>query len=340
MAAPDNGTTRAPGPVLGIDVGGTKVAVAEIDGGRVRAALERPTDVSSAPALLAGVEAAAKEIVEETGRPAAIGVGVPSQIEFATGRVVQSSNIPLEGVALREELEGRLGAPVLVDNDANCAALAEAHAAPEEPVARNLVMLTLGTGVGGGVVIDGRIFRGSSGLGAELGHMVIDPHGPECPGRCPNRGCLEAFCSGTALEREATDLGRRQPDSALGRGVVERGRASGRDAVAAAREGDAAAVDLLELLGTRLGVGVASLVNVFEPQRIVIGGGLSAAGDLFMEAAGREAAARALPALFERVSLSLARAGPAAGVIGAGLLAAQELAPVDTAAQEATEGGT
>nr|MBA2567026.1 ROK family protein [Thermoleophilaceae bacterium] len=223
MPAHDTGTTPAPGPVLGIDVGGTKVAVAEIDGGQVRRALERPTDTTDAAALLAGVEAAAKEIVEETGRPAAIGVGVPSQIEFATGRVVQSSNIPLEGVALREELEGRLGAPVLVDNDANCAALAEAHAAPEEPVARNLVTLTLGTGVGGGVVIDGRIFRGSSGLGAELGHMVIDPHGPECPGRCPNRGCLEAFCSGTALEREATDLGRRQPDSALGRAVVERG---------------------------------------------------------------------------------------------------------------------
>jgi len=336
MAAPDNGTTRAPGPVLGIDVGGTKVAVAEIDGGRVRAALERPTDVSSAPALLAGVEAAAKEIVEETGRPAAIGVGVPSQIEFATGRVVQSSNIPLEGVALRDELGRRLGAPVIVDNDANCAALAEAHAAPEEPVTRNLVMLTLGTGVGGGVVIDGRIFRGSSGLGAELGHMVIDADGPECPGKCPNRGCLEAFCSGTALGRDATDLGREQPGTALGQMVAERGKASGRDAVEAARKGDAPAVALLELLGTRLGIGVASIVNAFEPQRIVIGGGLSAAGDLFMEAVRREAVARALPALFERVSLSLAGAGPAAGVIGAGLLAAQELPHVDTAAQKAT----
>ena len=340
MPAHETGTTTAPGPVLGIDVGGTKVAVAEIDGGRVRAELERPTDTSSASALLDGVEAAAKEVAEEAGRPAAIGVGVPSQVDFATGTVVQSSNIPLAGVALRDELERRLEAPVVVDNDANCAALAEAHAAPEEPVALNLVMLTLGTGVGGGVVIDGRIFRGSSGLGAELGHMVIDQHGPECPGRCPNRGCLEAFCSGTALGRAATDLGREQPGSALGLVVADRGKASARDAAAAAREGNAQGVALLDSLGTRLGIGVASLVNVFEPQRIVIGGGLSAAGDLFIEAARREAAARALPALFERVSLSLARAGPAAGVIGAGLLAANELARGGTAGREATEEGT
>ena len=340
MHAQGTGTTPAPGPVLGIDVGGTKIAVGEIDGGGVRRALERPTDTSGTGALLAGVEAAAEEFLGQGGRPAAIGVGVPSQVDFATGTVVESSNIPLAGVALRDELAGRLGAPIVVDNDANCAALAEAQAAPEQPVARHLVMLTLGTGVGGGVVIDGRIFRGSSGLGAELGHMVIDQHGPECPGRCPNRGCLEAFCSGTALGREATDLGHEQPDTALGRVVAERGRASGRDAVAAAREGDAAALALLESLGTRLGVGIASLVNAFEPQRIVVGGGLSAAGDLFMEAAEHEAAARALPALFERVSLSLARAGPAAGVIGAGLLAAQELARGDTAGREAIEGGT
>ncbi len=325
--------------MLGIDVGGTKVAAAEVDGARLRATLERPTDLSSGDALLAGIEAAATELAAEAGKPAAIGIGIPSQIDFESGRVIASNNIPLEGVAMRDELADRLGVPVVVDNDANCAALGEAAAAPEEPVARNLVMLTLGTGVGGGVVIDGRIFRGASGLGGELGHVVIDADGPECPGRCPNRGCLEAFCSGTALAREAEAVGRELPESALGRIVAVGGVPSGRDAVAAARAGDAPAGALLERLGTRLGVGIASLVNAFEPQRIVIGGGLSAAGDLFMEAARREAAARALPALFERVSLSLARAGPLAGVIGAGLMAAQEAARRDTAAPRATEGG-
>src|SRR5439155_13038590 len=183
---------------------------------------------------------------------------VPSQVDFATGRVLASVNIPLEGVALRQDLEARLGVPVYVDNDANCAALAEAQITDGGP-ARYLVMLTLGTGVGGGLVIDGRIFRGATGLGAELGHVVIDADGPECPGNCPNRGCLEALCSGTALERDAS--------AQAGR------RVSGREVVEAARNGDAEALGLLERLGTNLGVGIAGLVNAFEPEHVVIGGG-------------------------------------------------------------------
>ena len=327
------------GPVIGVDVGGTKVAVGHVVGSEVRSGAERPTDISTPDALLDGVEGALAEVAEKAGRPAAIGVGVPSQVEFASGHVIASSNVPLEGIPLREELARRFGAPVWVDNDANCAALAEAHAPADGPVA-NLVMLTLGTGVGGGIVVEGRIFRGASGLGAELGHVVIEAEGPECPGRCPSRGCLEAFCSGTALARDATELGAARPSSRLGRAVAERGAATSHDAVEAARAGDRDALELLERLGTRLGIGLAGIVNSFEPEQIVIGGGLSRAGDLFLEAARAEAAARALPAIFERVSISLARAGAAAGVIGAGLLAAQELPPGDTAGTEATEGGT
>ena len=131
---------------------------------------------------------------------------MPSQIEYATGTVETSVNIPLTGVPLREELGRRFGVPVFVDNDANCAALAEAHILGED----NLVMLTLGTGVGGGVVIGGMTFRGAHGLGAELGHMTLNPDGPPCPGNCPNRGCIEAYCSGQALERDATELATRQ----------------------------------------------------------------------------------------------------------------------------------
>lgn len=332
-------TPPVAGPVVGIDVGGTKVAVAEVAGGEARHGVERPTDLSSAEGLLAGIEGAMREIAAEIGPPAAVGVGVPSQIEAGSGTVLSSVNIPLEGVPLREELGRRLGAPVYVDNDANCAALAEAQWAPERP-ARHLVMLTLGTGVGGGVVSDGRIFRGASGLGAELGHIVIDENGPECPGRCPSRGCLEAYCSGTALEREATAVGRDWPETMLGRAVAERGVATGRDAVEAARGGDRHALRLFEQLGTRLGVGIAGIVNAFEPEEVVIGGGLSAAGDLFLDAARREAGDRALRRISERVSISLARAGPAAGVIGAGMLAAQELERGHTARHAASEGGT
>jgi glucokinase len=301
-------------------------------------AVERPTDLSSSESLLDGIEAAAAEVIARAGPAGAAGVGVPSQIHFATGQVVSSVNIPLAGVELREELGKRLGIPVFVDNDANCAALAEAQVTPGG-AARHLVMYTLGTGVGGGVVIDGRIFRGSSGLGAELGHVVIDEEGPECPGNCPSRGCLEAFCSGTALERDAAELGRARPDTRLGRLVADGATVRGRDVVEAARGGDGEACELLERLGTRLGVGITGVVNTFEPEHVVIGGGLSLAGDLFIDAARAEAGARGLPAIFERVSISLARRGPGAGVIGAGLLAAQELASGGhTAASEAIEG--
>jgi glucokinase len=306
-------------PVVGVDVGGTKIAAAVVAGSEARGVVEHPTDTSSGDAVIAGIEAAVREVSEV---PAAVGVGMPSQIDFASGTVVSSVNIPLQGVPLREELSRRLGAPVFVDNDANCAALAEATIVG----ARNLVMLTLGTGVGGGIVIDGAIFRGASGLGAELGHVTIHGEGPPCPGNCPNRGCIEAFCSGTAVERDATELGQDKPDSRLGRAFAEHGRVSGRELVTAAREGDRDAVMLTERFGRNLGIAIAAIINAFEPQLLVIGGGVSREADLFLETARNEAESRALPKLFERVEIGLARGGANAGVIGAGLLGAQELA--------------
>jgi glucokinase len=321
-----------------VDVGGTKVAAAAIDGTAASDAVEHPTAIDSAEALLDGIEAAIHEVAARTGEPHAVGVGLPSQIDYRTGTVQSSVNIPLEGVNVRDELSGRLGGvPVYVDNDANVAALAEAHLV-DGGATRELVMLTLGTGVGGGIVIDGRIFRGASGLGAELGHMVIEQDGPQCPGKCPNRGCLEAFCSGTALAAEGTELGRAAADSALGRVVAANGRASGRDVMDAAHAGDPEACRLMERFGRRLGVGIASLVNIFEPEYFVIGGGASRGADLFLGSAVEEARTRALPALFERVTISTARAGADAGFIGAGLLAAQELRDTPEGTATATGG--
>src|SRR4051794_5782758 len=298
--------------VLGIDVGGTKVEVASVVDGRALDPQQAPTPLSDSAALIDGIEALAREVIERDGEPEAIGVGVPSQIDFATGTVIASVNIPLEGVPLREELESRFGVPVFVDNDANCAALSESHLIES----RNLVMLTLGTGVGGGVVIDGQIFRGATGRGAELGHMVVDANGRKCPGRtCPNVGCIEAYCSGTAVEH------------ASGR--------KGRAGVAAARPGDEAGLGPLRDLGRWLGVGLASFVNIFEPSNIVIGGGLGAsASALFLDTAVEEARSRALPAGFDALEFSLARAGSDAGVIGAGLLA-----QIEHTAVEATSPG-
>ncbi len=313
---------RRQGVVIGVDVGGTKVAAAAVDGVEISSRVEHPTDRTDVGELLQGIAAAIREVSELAGAPAAVGVGLPSQIDFASGTVVASSNIPLEGVSVGKDLAAIFGCPVYVDNDANCAALAEARVAG----VHHLVMLTLGTGVGGGVIIDDRIFRGATGLGAELGHVVIQENGPECPGTCPNHGCLEALCSGTALEREATAFASSHPDSALGRVLAQEGRLAGRDIVQKAEDGDAGSLLLFRDLAGHLGVGMAGVINTFEPELLAIGGGLSRAGGLFMEAAEREARARALPALSERVAISLARAGADAGVIGAGALAADELA--------------
>ena len=294
---------------VGVDVGGTKIAAASIEQGHARHAVEYPTPLESTAALLACIEKAVKEVAATAGPPEAVGVGVPSQVEWSTGTVLASVNIPLADIPLREELGRRLEASVYVDNDASCAALAEADAID----ARELVMLTLGTGVGGGIVTGGRIFRGAHGLGGELGHIVVEAEGPECPGGgCPSRGCLESLCSGTALARAA--------------GM------KGRDVVEAARSGDADAQAHLDRLGRYLGIGISNVVNAFQPEIVVIGGGLSAASDLFFETAVAEAGSRALPVLWERAIVQVAQAGNTAGVIGAGLLALQEHSrAVDTA---------
>jgi glucokinase len=291
--------------VLGIDVGGTKVEIVSVVDGRALEPVTVPTDLTSTAGLLDGIEALLREVIERDGEPVAVGVGVPSQIDFATGTVVASVNIPLEGVPLRDELERRFAVPVFVDNDANCAALMESSLIDNGP-ARVLVMLTLGTGVGGGVIIDGQIFRGATGLGAELGHMVIEADGLPCPGlTCNNRGCIEAYCSGRALEL------------ASGRG--------GREVVAAARAGDASAQAYLDDIGRWLGVGISNFVNIFEPEHIVIGGGFGAnVSDLFLDVAIAEARARALPAGFERLKVSIAKGGPDTGALGAAMLAQKE----------------
>src|SRR5687768_9961926 len=279
--------------------------------------VEHPTVIDSTEALLDGLEAAVREVIRHAGQPTAIGVGVPSQIEYATGTVETSVNIPLTGVPLRAELGRRFGLPVVVDNDANCAALAEAHILGED----NLVMLTLGTGVGGGVVIGGRTFRGAHGLGAELGHVTLNPDGPPCPGACPNRGCIEAYCSGQALERDATELARDKPNSHLAACLGEDGKVSGHDLVSAAERSDPDALIIFDNFARMLGIAMASYVNVFEPDQLAIGGGVSRASHLYFERAVQEAASRALPALWRRVTIALAKGGADAGAIGAAVLA-------------------
>ena len=329
MPAVEADAAPPPPSVIGVDVGGTKVSVAALRGGQLTGPALSPTDRSSGEALIDQIVDQVQAMRGGAGEVAGVGVGVPSVVEFATGRARSSVNVPLRDIPLRQVLHDRLGLPAFVDNDATCAALAEAHDERGELDVRNLVMFTLGTGVGGGIVIAGRIYRGSTGGAGELGHTLVGasfgPNGPEV-GEFPQPGSLERLASGRALDELARRAAAEHPDSALARHASDGRAVAGPDAVAAAREGDPYAVRAITELGWRLGVGVANAINTFDPDVVAIGGGVSAAGELLLEAARETARRLVLPGVGTSTEIRLARSGPEAGVRGAALLARQELA--------------
>ena len=253
----------------------------------------------------------------------AVGLGIPCTIDRERGLAISAVNLPIADVPIRDLMSERLGLPVEVDNDGNVAALAE-HRWGAARGARNAVLLTIGTGIGGGLIIDGEIYRGSSGAGAELGHMVVEADGPRCQGNCPNRGCIEAVASGTALGREAREAAERHPDSALGRVLAARERVDGRAATTAALAGDETAREIVAMIGRRIGVALSSLANVFEPDVIVVGGGVMAAGELLLEPAREELRVRALPPM-NQTDVVAAELGAEAGMIGAATMALETL---------------
>jgi glucokinase len=257
------------------------------------------------------------------GAVRAVGFGIPALLDFAAGVAVSSVHLPLDDLPFRDLMAERLGLPVFVDNDANLAALAEQRYGAARG-ARNAVLLTLGTGIGSGIVIDGRLMRGSTGAGAEIGHMTIDHHGPPCQGTCPGRGCLEVMASGTAMGRDGTDAGRREPESALGRAVAQRGAVTGEEVTALAVAGDPVAGSVMAAIGRNLGAGIASIVNIFEPEVVVIGGGAAAAGDLLLDPAREVVAQRALRPGRDTVRIVPAVLGEEAGMLGAAVFAFAE----------------
>jgi glucokinase len=289
-----------------------------------------PTDCSSSQAL---IDQLAELITQERGDDEldAVGLGVPSTVEFETGRVIASVNIPLTDVPLRHVLAERLEVPVFVDNDATVAALAEAHDEQLRLVARNLVILTVGTGLGGGLILNGRIYRGATGAAGELGHQVVgidlsDLNPVPAPNdKFPRIGSLEYVASGHALDRLAAETATKYPDSALGRLATSGHPVLGPDAVKAAQDGDPDAVRLIEVWAERVGIGVANAINTFDPEEVVIGGGAAQVGEMLLEPAKRVAAGYILTGVGTRTTVRLARHGLAAGVLGAALLAVYEL---------------
>jgi glucokinase len=292
----------APQRVIGVDLGGTKIATGSVDAdGGLHERHEVPTSVESQEALLDGIVAAVEHVGGEDVR--AVGLGVPSVIDPDTGKALGSVNIPLRDVALRDVLQERLGLPVFVGNDGNVAALAEWKLGAGRD-ADDLVMLTLGTGVGGGVVLDSSLFHGI----AELGHVVVVADGPPCQGNCAGRGHLEVLASGNAADRAAERL--------WGEG------ATAELLVGRAEEGDAEAIEALAGMGHLLGAAIGSFVNTFAPELVIIGGGFGLAAYEFLVPTATEIARREI-VVPDALELRIVKAelGSDAGLVGAGLLA-------------------
>jgi glucokinase len=307
---------------IGVDMGGTKLLAGVVDGGlSVHRRVQRSVSGLDQSALLdVAVDAVQQARDGAGGEVEAVGFGIPCLIDQRTGRAVVAVNLPLADIPFADVMAERLGLPVFVDNDANTAALAE-HRAGAARGCSDVVMLTIGTGIGGGLILGGVPYRGWVGAGAELGHMVIDMDGPRCQGNCPNHGCVEALASGTALAREASRIARERRDSALARAVADGRDLAGPLVTELAHDGDHAAIEAIELIGTRLGVAIASLVNIFNPEVVVLGGGVIAAGELLLDPARAEMRRRALPPSRDEVRIVAARFGVEAGMIGGAALA-------------------
>jgi glucokinase len=309
-----------------VDLGGTKVAIAKLRGRQLSRSEIESTDLSGSEPLIGQLESIVNAHRDDDLD--GVGIGVPSIVEFESGRVVSSVNVPLKDVPLRNVLTERLGVPVFVDNDATVAALAEAHDEQMRICVRDLVMLTIGTGVGAGIVIDGRIYRGASGGAGELGHTIVGldlAGGVPAPGGFPQPGSLEFVASGHALDSLSREAASLYPESALGHLAADRRLVLGADAVEAAREGDPSACQIIDIWGQRVGIGVANAINTFDPEEVVIGGGAARAGDLLLEPAMRAARGYVVPGLGTHTTIRLARHGVRSGVLGAALLAAHEL---------------
>ena len=287
--------------VIGLDLGGTKILAGVVDReGHVEQRREHATPTASQEELLAGLDEAVEELL--TDGIAALGFGLPSPVDQRSGRALQAVNIPLKDIDFRARMKERFGLRVGIENDANAAAYAEFQFGAARDV-ESMIMLTLGTGCGGGAVIDGKLFRGW----AEFGHIVIEYDGLPCQGTCTGRGHLEPYVTGTA----ATKLAQAEFGPAV----------DAHRLVRLADEGEARAVEILAGIGRRLGAGIGSLVNIFHPELVVIGGGFAAAGDFVLDPAREIFRREALAQAGYRIPIVRAELGTAAGLIGAGLVA-------------------
>jgi glucokinase len=311
--------------VIGVDLGGSKLLGGVIDEHlEVHARVLREVHGLKQAKIVETAVEAVSELRESVPDVDAVGFGIPCLIDQSTGVAVIAVNLDIENFRFRDAMEERLGLPVFMDNDGNVTTLVEQRFGAAKG-ASDVVGLTIGTGIGGGLVLNGRLYRGHWGAGAELGHMVVDEDGPRCQGNCPNRGCLESVASGTAIGREGRVAAEDEPDSELGKALAADQEITGALVTTLALGGDEVSRMVLGHIGRLLGVGLSNLSNIFNPEVIVVGGGAMHAGDLLLEPAREELRARGLPPNRDQIQVVAAKFGPEAGMLGAAVMALDEL---------------
>ena len=306
--------------VIGIDVGGTTTKGALVDmRGAVLGRVEYPTDRSAATKTILDTVDALVAAAEQAGTPAeAIGVGAAGFVDHSSGDITFSPNLVYGDPHVRAAVRARVSVEVVVDNDANAAVWGERRFGTARGC-DHVAMLVIGTGVGSGFVVDGVLLRGWSGAGAEFGHVVVDPGGPPCP--CGLRGCLEQLASGGAMGRMGRAAAEEDPDSVMIQLAGSAAEIKGEHVAAAALRDDEAAKRVLRRAGKALAVGMSNVVNVFDPQLIVLGGGAVDAGEPYLGVARDELAKMTSAQRRRPVRVDVTTLGDDAGILGAAALA-------------------
>jgi glucokinase len=312
--------------VIGVDLGGTKLIAGAVDRQlQVRHRVRRDVAGRDLPGLLETVADAVAEVRDAVdGEAEAVGFGIPCLIDNDSGLAASSVHLPINGIAFADVMAERIGLPAFADNDANLALLAE-HRGGAARGERNVVMLTLGIGIGGAILIAGELYRGSQGAAGEFGHMIVWADGPACGPGCPSHGCLESVASGTALARAALVAAKAKPASRLGEALASGREITGPLVTELGYDGDAEALAVLAGLGEWLGIGLVNIVNVLNPDAIVVGGGVIAAGELILASARRVLAQRGLAMPATHVEVRAAHFGAEAGMLGAALFAHEQI---------------
>lgn len=308
---------------IGVDLGGTGIKIGLVDEkGSILHKDSCPTQaMSDYKVIISDMANLIKKVLNDTDTNTseikAIGIGCPGSIDDRNGVVIYANNLNLHDAPIADELKKYCDVPVYVGNDANCAALGEFFALDDENVT-DIVAVTLGTGVGSGIIINKKIFTGTNGIGGELGHTVIRSGGEKCT--CGRNGCWEAYASATALIRDAERAAKENPDSYLAKLVAENGgKANGRIPFAAMEKGDEAGTKVIENYVVSVAEGIVNIINIFQPHAVVIGGGVSNAGDALIKPIEEYVKKYSYGGILQ-TKISIAKLGNDAGIIGAAFL--------------------